>query len=69
MSCETCKIKKHLSVVERMNFVKMIYYVKSKFSNDLYGKLIEYINSHSRITELWGKKQLNIVQRFIMVIR
>jgi hypothetical protein len=42
-----------------MNFVGMIYYVKSKFSSDLHGKLTEYVNSHLRVAELWGQEQPN----------
>jgi hypothetical protein len=30
----------------------MIYYVELKFSSDLHSELTEYMNSHSRITEL-----------------
>jgi hypothetical protein len=37
----------------------MIYYVKSKLLNDFHSELTEYVNSHLRIAELWGQKQLN----------
>jgi hypothetical protein len=52
MLCETSRIEKYLSVAERMNFVKMIYYVESKFSSDLCSEFTEYMNSHPRVTEL-----------------
>jgi hypothetical protein len=52
--CETSRIEKHLSVAEQMNFVEMIYYVESKLSSDLCSELTEYVNSYSRVTELWG---------------
>jgi hypothetical protein len=52
MLCEPSRIEKHLSVVERINFARKIYYVKLKLSSDLRSELIEYVNCHSRVAEL-----------------
>jgi hypothetical protein len=60
MLCETSRIEMRLSVVEQMSFVKMIYYVESKLSSELHGELTEFVNSHSRVVELWGQEQSNM---------
>lgn len=59
MSFETSRIERRLSVAEKMNFARMIYYVESKLSSDLRSELTEYVNSHPRVAELWGQEQPN----------